>query len=382
MFQKLNYTKDWRNPADFPTVETDESQVREDMQILFDEARNALNALIDALSARTAAGEIGAEMNGAQTSVQSVLTALLGDKHRHEDLTALEALVLAFAGMTLTNELTADATKIPTSKAVIEGMRTASTGMLPQVYDPQGLKRDIFAFAADLLLAHADLKSNPHTVTAAQVGLGKVDNTPDAEKPISEATATALRGKVGTGDVIDLQHGGTGATTVAQARKNLGLGDSAGAIPITSGGTGATTAALARTNLGITPANIGALAATGTAAASKMLGAAEWVSGSILTFAENCKEGVTPFITQASTTDLPNSYYGYSMGFVYKRSANFILIEVNPYVGNMGRARRAYNGSWSDWHFDLSTILPDDMYGDEFPADATKGRLFFKKVSS
>ena len=70
------------------------------------------------------------------------------------------------------------------------------------------------------------------------------------------------------------------------------------------------------------------------------------------------------------------------MGFVYKRSANFILIEVNPYAGNMGKARRAYNDNWGDWNFDISTILPDDMYGDEFPADATKGRLFFKKVGS
>lgn len=382
MFQKLNYTKDWRNPADFPTVETDETQVRSDMQILFDEARDAVNALVDALSARTAAGDIGADMDGEQASVQSVLTALLGDKHRHEDLTALEALVIAFAGMTLTNELTADATKIPTSKAVLDGMLTASTGMLPQVYDPQGLKRDIFAFAAETVLTHANLRANPHNVTAEQVGLGKVDNTSDAEKPISTATAAALRGKVGTDDVIDIQHGGTGAKTVSQARKNLGLGDSGGAIPVTSGGTGATTAAMARTNLGITPANIGALSASGTATASKTLGEVKWVVGSILDFAEGCDVGVTPFVTQAGTTDLPNSYYRYSMGFVYKRSANFILIEVNPSVGNMGKARRAYNDNWGDWNFDISTILPDDMYGGEFPADASKGRLFFKKVSS
>lgn len=36
---------------------------------------------------------------------------------------------------------------------------------------------------------------NPHSVTKAEVGLGSVDNTSDADKPISTATQTALDGK-------------------------------------------------------------------------------------------------------------------------------------------------------------------------------------------
>lgn len=48
---KLNYTKDWRNPDDFPTYSSDETQIRADMQLLFDEARIALNKLIDDLDA-------------------------------------------------------------------------------------------------------------------------------------------------------------------------------------------------------------------------------------------------------------------------------------------------------------------------------------------
>ncbi len=39
---------------------------------------------------------------------------------------------------------------------------------------------------------HVGKEDNPHKVTKAQVGLGKVNNTTDAEKPISTATATAL----------------------------------------------------------------------------------------------------------------------------------------------------------------------------------------------
>ena len=37
--------------------------------------------------------------------------------------------------------------------------------------------------------------TNPHNVTKSQVGLSNVDNTSDANKPISDATATALAGK-------------------------------------------------------------------------------------------------------------------------------------------------------------------------------------------
>jgi hypothetical protein len=40
--------------------------------------------------------------------------------------------------------------------------------------------------------AHANLTTNPHSVTKAQVGLGSVDNTSDLAKPISTLTQTAL----------------------------------------------------------------------------------------------------------------------------------------------------------------------------------------------
>lgn len=42
---------------------------------------------------------------------------------------------------------------------------------------------------------HIANTSNPHSVTASQVGLGNVDNTSDADKPVSTATQTALDGK-------------------------------------------------------------------------------------------------------------------------------------------------------------------------------------------
>ena len=39
---------------------------------------------------------------------------------------------------------------------------------------------------------HVSDTNNPHVVTASQVGLGNVDNTSDADKPISTATQDEL----------------------------------------------------------------------------------------------------------------------------------------------------------------------------------------------
>lgn len=47
--------------------------------------------------------------------------------------------------------------------------------------------------------SHVTDTGNPHAVTRAQVGLGNVDNTSDAAKPISTATQAALDGKSAVG---------------------------------------------------------------------------------------------------------------------------------------------------------------------------------------
>lgn len=56
---------------------------------------------------------------------------------------------------------------------------------------------DSFAMNSDLA-THTSSTSNPHSVTAAQVGLGSVDNTSDLNKPISTATQAALDTKLET----------------------------------------------------------------------------------------------------------------------------------------------------------------------------------------
>ena len=62
-----------------------------------------------------------------------------------------------------------------------------------------GITSDINAVQTNLE-THINNKSNPHKVTKDQVGLGNVDNTSDANKPISNATQTALNGKFSATD--------------------------------------------------------------------------------------------------------------------------------------------------------------------------------------
>ena len=42
-FTSLAFSKLWTNPTDFPTIELDETQVRADMQLLFNEIQLFLN---------------------------------------------------------------------------------------------------------------------------------------------------------------------------------------------------------------------------------------------------------------------------------------------------------------------------------------------------
>ena len=90
----------------------------------------------------------------------------------------------------------------------------ASIGAVPTSRKVNGkaLSADVTLSAADVgadaagaasgvqtsLTSHTNNKSNPHAVTKAQVGLGNVDNTSAANKPISTATQNALNGKQAT----------------------------------------------------------------------------------------------------------------------------------------------------------------------------------------
>ena len=91
--------------------------------------------------------------------------------------------------------------------------------------DPAGTAETKANAVQTNLTSHTNNKSNPHGVTKAQVGLGNVDNTADANKPISTATQNALNGKANTSHnhsaanitsgTLPASRGGTGYTSLS-----------------------------------------------------------------------------------------------------------------------------------------------------------------------
>ena len=88
-------------------------------------------------------------------------------------------------------------TSATTSQAGL--MSSSDKTKLDGLKDQAGITSDINAVQTNLE-THINNKSNPHKVTKDQVGLGNVDNTSDANKPISNATQTALNGKFSATD--------------------------------------------------------------------------------------------------------------------------------------------------------------------------------------
>lgn len=88
-------------------------------------------------------------------------------------------------------------TSATTSQAGL--MSSSDKTKLDGLKDQSGIISDINAVQTNLE-THINNKSNPHKVTKDQVGLGNVNNTSDANKPISNATQTALNGKFSATD--------------------------------------------------------------------------------------------------------------------------------------------------------------------------------------
>lgn len=171
-FTRFNFSRLWTNREHFPTIETDETTVRADMQFLHDESKSGLNQLMAELEDSSAATTLGAAAEDkTQSNVQAELDKVHKDRHTHENKALLDAykqtedslkdavdkkhshengvtlasitaafttelktsynrLVSLFVGITsVATTLGSDDTSVPTSKAVNEAI--AASGNIP-----------------------------------------------------------------------------------------------------------------------------------------------------------------------------------------------------------------------------------------------------------
>lgn len=91
-FTPFDFTKNWENPADFPTYEENEEQVRADIQLLYDELKVGLNNLMSELEKVTAgssgAGSIGVEPLVSLPGVANVMDAISAIMEEMADIQA------------------------------------------------------------------------------------------------------------------------------------------------------------------------------------------------------------------------------------------------------------------------------------------------------
>lgn len=164
----------------------------------------------------------------AKTELTTVINKEVSDRKAEDtqvraDLEAAVELVaedLRGADTTLQNNITKEVNDRKGEVTRIEGLISDEAATRAQADTTVNAKVD----------SHIGNKSNPHGVTKAQVGLGNVNNTSDADKPVSTAQATAI---------ADAKAAGTNAqtnlTTHMQNKSNphgvtrdqLGLGTTA-----------------------------------------------------------------------------------------------------------------------------------------------------------
>jgi hypothetical protein len=138
----------------------------------------SLDSLTEVVSAFQAADS---NLNGAITSLASTASSGLA-----AETSAREAADSALDSRLTTAE--GDITAIESAASTLAGRVTTAEGEIDT------LQSDLDTAEASLS-GHIAATNNPHSVTKAQVGLGNVDNTSDANKPVSSATQSALDGK-------------------------------------------------------------------------------------------------------------------------------------------------------------------------------------------
>ena len=156
------------------------------------------NAFDDAAVSKLAGIEAGATGDQTSAEIRAAVEA------------ATDSNVFTDADHTKLNGIEAGATNDTAALSSLDSRVTVVEGDVSAILLGSQADKDSFAEIVSLinsvdttndsaLGAHVANTSNPHSVTKAQVGLGNVDNTSDANKPISTAVASALAAKQAAG---------------------------------------------------------------------------------------------------------------------------------------------------------------------------------------
>ena len=226
------------------------------------------------------------------------------------------------------------------------------------------------------ITAHLENKNNPHATTAEQIGLGNVDNTSDADKPVSTAQATAI---------ADAKQAGTNAMTAAEnaAQKATEAINKANAISLES--IGAARSDHDHVMSDITDLNISykiykSLAEIGLSGKVTM----NQVCSALPQY--SCLMTSNSTSSANTISDAPCSY-----GFIeivkngiygHARATRGGSSSYEYYLGAYyGASDGAYQG-FSGWTRMMPNVLGTYEHGTTLPTSGfTKGRVFFKKVS-
>lgn len=162
-FPLLGFSRNWENPADYPTIEPDEAQVRRDMQSLHDEVKDYLNeTLIPRVIAEDAtvaawqaqedahaeaeAGRVLAE----ETRVAGEIERNSAEEARERTIAKVENMTASAVTLSSTSSATAEITADPVTGAyniklgIPKGKDGEGAGdMAKSVYDPKGVSAPV-----------------------------------------------------------------------------------------------------------------------------------------------------------------------------------------------------------------------------------------------
>ena len=152
-FPRLGFTKNWENPADYPTIETDEAKVRQDMQSLHDETKDYINeTLIPAILAEDATEEarIAAEstreenersrvqaeqtrVSNENARIQAEAARVAAEKQRQSAISGQVASTAQSASSAAQSATAAAASKAETEKLVAQAQQAVENAATVEI---------------------------------------------------------------------------------------------------------------------------------------------------------------------------------------------------------------------------------------------------------